>query len=722
MKTLIELCRTKYSEEEIEKISEAIEFATSLHGDQKRDSGEPYITHPIEVAKILFEMGMDSSCVIAGILHDVVEDCNASFKEIKERFGEDTAVMVDGVTKLSQASEHSITREERNAENLRKMFLAISKDIRVVIIKLADRLHNMRTLEFCAPEKQVRKAKETINVYAPLAHRFGMGKIKCELEDLSLKYLDPDGYNEIVAAIEPRQAERMHMLESVMDKISAELDQAGILAKVNGRPKHLYSIYRKLIKQHTSIDEIYDLTAARVIVDSVATCYTVLGIVHNLWRPVPGRFKDYIATPKPNGYQSIHTTLFSENGLPFEVQIRTMEMHRNAEYGIAAHWLYKEGRTTMTKFDEKMSWFREALDYQSYAQDAQEFISDIQFDFFSDYVFAVTPEGKIIDLPLGSTPIDFAYRIHSDVGHRTVGARVNGAIVKLDYKLKTNDVVEILTGNVECPSRSWLDIAVTHQAKAKIKQWFKKADRAADIADGKAILETSLSREQKKLSDFTDEEIRAVLDRYSMKNTDDLYAAIGRGAISATQITNRLMENIRRAQEEAERQKQLDEKIEEGEHTSAPATTYHGGVTVKGMPTISVRFSRCCNPLPGDPIFGYVTRGGKGVSIHREDCANAKCLKSEPERIVAVEWTGMKGSYIVCIDIIAVERTGILADISKTMLSLNINLKYINADSSEDGKARIRLAFEIEDVDKLKSIIASLRNVESVQDVYRVNG
>lgn len=722
MKSLIDLCRTKYTEEEILKIGEAIDFATSLHGNQKRDSGEPYITHPIEVAKILFEMGMDASCVMAGIMHDIVEDCNASLEEIKERFGEDTAIMVDGVTKLTQASEHSATREERNAENLRKMFLAISKDIRVVIIKLADRLHNMRTLGYCSPEKQLRKARETINVYAPLAHRFGMGKIKCELEDLSLKYLDPDAYNEIMTAIAPQQRERMRMLESVMDKISSELEQAGILAKVNGRPKHLYSIYRKLIKQHTSIDEIYDLTAVRVIVDTVATCYTVLGIVHNLWRSVPGRFKDYISTPKPNGYQSIHTTLFSENGLPFEVQIRTMEMHRSAEYGVAAHWMYKEGRTVMTKFDEKMAWFREALDYQSYAQDAQEFISDIQFDFFSDYVFAVTPEGKIIDLPLGSTPIDFAYRIHSDIGHRTIGAKVNGAIVRLDYKLKTNDVVEIITGNVECPSRSWLDFAVTHQAKAKIKQWFKRQDRATDISDGKAILDTSLDREHVQLSDFSDDEVQVVLERYSMKSIDDLYAAIGRGAISATQITNRLMDNMRKAKEDEKLQKEIEQKLAEGEKTGQPATTYNGGVIVKGLPTAKVRFSRCCNPLPGDPIFGYITSGGKGVSIHRDDCTNAKHLKLDADRIVAVEWTGMSGSYIVCLDMIAKERQGILADVSKTMLGLNINLKYINADSGDSEDARIRLAFEISDADRLKQVIAALRRIESVQDVYRVNG
>ncbi|MBQ9949885.1 MAG: bifunctional (p)ppGpp synthetase/guanosine-3',5'-bis(diphosphate) 3'-pyrophosphohydrolase [Clostridia bacterium] len=721
MDTLLAMCRTRYAEAEIKKITEAVEFATLLHGDQKRDSGEPYITHPIEVAKILFEMDMESCCVIAGILHDVVEDCYASLSEISERFGEDTAVMVDGVTKLSQVSERTVSREERNAENLRKMLLAISKDIRVVIIKLADRLHNMRTLHFCAPEKQLRKARETINVYAPLAHRFGIGKVKCELEDLALKYIDPEAYNEIKTAIEPQQLERMHMLDSVMEKVGKELDEAGISAKINGRPKHLYSIYRKLIKQNTSIDEIYDLTAIRVIVDTVANCYAALGVIHNSWRSVPGRFKDYISTPKPNGYQSIHTTLFSDNGLPFEVQIRTFEMHKNAEYGVAAHWMYKEGRTVMSKMDEKLSWFREALDYEAYTSDAQEFISDIQFDFFSDYVFAVTPQGKIIDLPLGSTPLDFAYRIHSDIGNKTTGAKVNGAMVRLDYKLKTNDVVEIITGAAECPSRNWLNIVVTNQAKAKIKQWLKKADRDSDISDGKEILDTALVRIQKKLSDFTEEEQTATLERYSMKNMDDLYAAIGRGAIPVTQVVSKLTENIRKAQAEAEFHEGLQAQLRESENKPMPKSASHG-VEVKGMPTVSIRFSHCCNPLPGDSIFGYITRGGKGVSVHRDDCTNAKFLKADSERIVEVEWqTGTGNSYVVCINIIANERTGILADISKALLGSNIDLKYINADADHENKAHVRLAFEIEDLQRLKNIMNMLRSIESVLDVYRVN-
>lgn len=720
MVSFIELCRTKYTEDEIGRINLALDFATKMHGDQRRDSGEPYISHPLAVARILFDMGMDCNCVVAGILHDVVEDCGVTLTTIREMFGEETEIMVDGVTKLSQASEMSMSKEERQAENLRKMFLAIARDVRVVIIKLADRLHNMRTLSACNPEKQLRKAMETINVYAPLAHRFGMGSIKCELEDLSLKYIDPEPYEQIKTAIEPQQLERMRLLESAMDKIEKRLEREGITAKVNGRPKHLYSIYRKLIKQHTSIDEIYDLTALRIIVNTVSDCYAALGVVHTMWRPVPGRFKDYISMPKPNMYQSIHTTLFSDNGLPFEVQIRTAEMHRTAEYGVAAHWMYKEGRGTRTLVDEKLSWFREALDYQSYTTDAQEFIHDIQFDFFSDYVFVVTPHGEIIDLPLGSTPLDFAYRIHSDIGNRTIQAKVNGSIVRLDYKLQTNDVVEIITGTSESPSRNWLNIVVTQQAKAKIKQWFKKADRDADIADGRDILATALESVRMRISDFSEEEQTEVVEKYGVKSMNDLYAAIGRGSIAATQVVNRLTERIRKAREEEEFNKKLSEKLAEGEKTTVPKSAGKG-VVVKGHPGMSVRFSHCCNPVPGDPIFGYITKG-RGVSVHRDDCTNAKALKSEPERIIDVEWlTGNFGAYVVCISIIANERKGILADISKTLLGMNVDIRYINADSDNENKAHVRLAFEIEDVYRLKSIMNILRGIESVIDVYRVS-
>lgn len=721
MENLIEISKAKYSAEEVDKITQAIDLATRMHGDQKRDSGEPYISHPIAVAKILIDMDCESSCVIAGILHDVVEDCNVSVSDISNQFGEEVALLVDGVTKLSQASEKAISKEERNAESTRKMFLAIMKDTRVLIIKLADRLHNMRTLEYCRPEKQLRKAKETINVYAPLAHKFGIGKIKCELEDLSLKYLDPEAYEKIKTAVEPQQLERMRMLDSVMERIGEELKKNGIEAKINGRPKHIYSIYRKLIKQNSSIDEIYDLTALRIIVNTVADCYAALGVVHTKWRPVPGRFKDYISTPKPNGYQSIHTTLFSENGLPFEVQIRTSEMHKNAEYGVVSHWMYKEGRTVMTEEDEKISWLRQALDGETHATDAQEFVNDIQFDFFSDYVFAVTPQGRIIELPIGSTPLDFAYRIHSSIGNRTIQAKVNGAIVPLSYKLKTNDVVEIITGNKESPSRDWLNIVVTRQAKAKIKQWFKRADRDVDIADGRDILATVLARSQMRMSDFSNSQIDELLGKYGMHSLDDLYAAIGRGTISAMQVVGKLTEHIRKQKEEEEFNRKLEEKLKKSETGKQPQSCGRG-VIVKGVPNASVRFSHCCNPLPGDAIFGFVTRGGRGISVHREDCANAKRLKEEPERIIAVEWADdVKGSYIVSINIVANERTGLLADISKALLGMNIDIRYINADTDHENRANVRLAFEIEDVYRLKSIMNALRKVDSVIDVYRLN-
>lgn len=720
MDSFIELCKTKYSADEIDKINQAIELATRMHGDQKRDSGEPYITHPIAVARILFDMGSMSSCIIAGILHDVVEDCNVSVDDISAQFGSDVAALVDGVTKLSQASEKTISREQRNAESLKKMFIAILKDTRVLIIKLADRLHNMRTLEYCKPEKQYRKSMETINVYAPLAHKFGIGSIKCELEDLSLKYIDPEAYEKIKTAIEPQQLERMRMLESVMEKIGAALKKNGIEAKINGRPKHLYSIYRKLIKQQTSIDEIYDLTALRIIVNSISDCYAALGIVHTMWRPVLGRFKDYIATPKPNGYQSIHTTLFSDNGLPFEVQIRTVEMHKNAEYGCVSHWMYKEGRTQMTEEDQQISWLRQALENDDRSSDAMQLIDDIQIDFLSEYVFTVTPQGKIIELPIGSTPLDFAYRIHSDIGNRTIQAKVNGAIVPLDYKLKTNDVVEIITGNKESPSRDWLNIVVTHQAKSRIKQWFKRADRDVDIADGRDILATALGRVSKRISDFTTDEQNDVVEKYGMHSLDDMYAAIGRGSISAIQVVNRLMDNIRIKKEQEEFERKLNEKLSASGQT--PPKSSGRGVIVKDIPNASVKFSHCCNPLPGDAIFGYITRGGKGISVHRDDCANAAKLKKEPERIIDVEWEdGATGSYIVCIEIIAIERTGILADISRTLLGMNIDIRYINADSDHNNRAHVRLAFEIEDVYRLKSILNALRSVESVLDVYRVN-
>ncbi|HWQ58106.1 MAG TPA: bifunctional (p)ppGpp synthetase/guanosine-3',5'-bis(diphosphate) 3'-pyrophosphohydrolase, partial [Clostridia bacterium] len=505
MDALINACAVRFSDAEMALLERAMEIANKAHGKQKRESGEPYITHPIAVALMLLEMGMDPNTVIAGLLHDVVEDGeNITVDMLRSIFGEDIAGMVDGVTKLTKTGKSELlSQEEAQAENLRKMFLAIAKDVRVVIIKLTDRLHNMRTLEYCTPEKRMRKARETLDVYAPLADRFGMGAIKCELEDLCFKYIWPDEYSQLKKQIEPQQRERMRTLDIAINTIKAQLADVGIEAQINGRPKHLYSIYKKVQRQSRALSEIYDLIAVRVVVNTINDCYAALGVIHAIWRPVPGRFKDYIAMPKTNMYRSLHTTLFAETGMPFEVQIRTFEMHRTSEYGIAAHWMYKEGRAEQDDLDSKLAWLREALELENYADNTREFVENIRKDFFSDYVYVLTPRGQIIDLVAGSTPLDFAYRIHSNVGNHAQHAKVNGAIVRLDYKLKNNDVVEIVTAPGATPSRDWLKLVKTQQAKAKIRQWFKKANREENVARGKEMLSDAAKRQGRQLSELT---------------------------------------------------------------------------------------------------------------------------------------------------------------------------------------------------------------------------
>ncbi|HHT86714.1 MAG TPA: bifunctional (p)ppGpp synthetase/guanosine-3',5'-bis(diphosphate) 3'-pyrophosphohydrolase [Clostridiales bacterium] len=720
--TFLERCKERYSPEEYENIVSAVEYAQTAHANQVRESGEPYVSHPLAVAEILLNIEMDSSSLIAGLLHDVVEDCGIPLSEIEEKFGSEVAIMVDGVTKLSQTELMTTNRQERQAENLRKMFLAIARDFRIVIIKLADRLHNMRTLDHCPVDKQMRIAHETIEVYAPLAHRFGIGVIKCELEDLALKYIDPVAYEKLKSAIEPQQMERMQLLESAMDTIARKLKESGIEATINGRPKHLYSIYRKIIKQKVSLDEIFDLTALRIIVNSVSDCYAVLGIVHSIWKPLPGRFKDYISTPKPNMYQSIHTTLFSENGLPFEVQIRTVEMHKTAEYGVAAHWMYKEGRSKSTDLDKSLAWFREALGYQNYSSSAKEFIENVQFDFFSDYVFVVTPRGEIIDLPLGSTPLDFAYRIHTEIGHRAIHAKVNGSIVRLDYELKTNDVVQIITSPSGTPKRDWLKIVKTQQAKAKIKAWFKKADRDNNVQDGRNLLLEALKKLNLQISDFDSSTIDKLLSRYNMQTIEDIYAAIGRGGIAVTQVVGILTEDMRNKAREQQLVEQLEERAADAS-AQRPAYSQNKGVMVPGFPSMAIHLANCCNPVPGDSIFGYVTKN-RGVSVHRTDCKNAKSLLLSEERKISVEWIeGNIGSYLVYITILAHERKGILSDISRALFNANVDIKYIKADTDESGKyATIKLAFEVEDSFRLRFIMTMLRGIESVIDVFRVSG
>ncbi len=721
---LYDKCKAVYSDAQLALLEKAIAFAKRAHEGQLRESGEPYYIHPEAVATMLFDMGMDVPTVIAGLLHDVVEDGkDITVAQISELFGKEIATMVDGVTKLTKSSQQAIiTKKERQAENLRKMFLAIANDVRIVIIKLADRLHNMRTLEYCTTAKRTRKAKETLEIYAPLAHRFGMGAIKCELEDLSFMHLMPDEYEKMVAEVGVQQQERMEQLKSAMETIREQLQKAGIEGEINGRPKHLYSIYRKMVKQNRPLEEIYDLIAIRVIVNTINDCYAVLGVIHSIWKPMPGRFKDYIAMPKPNMYRSLHTTLFGDKGMPFEVQIRTFEMHRTAEYGIAAHWMYKEGRTVQDELDSKMGWLRQALEYDTDAENAMEFIDNVTKDFLSEYVFVLTPRGEIIDLPTGSTPLDFAYRIHTNVGHHCQQARVNGSVVRLDYKLKTNDVVEIITStNQNGPSRDWLNVVKTQQAKVKIRQWFKKANREENIQKGREMLEASAKRQGWQLSQFKNEYYAPILKKNNMTSLEQIYAAIGYGGLSTSQVLHKLVEMHRRESKAAAAVQQLEQKLEERSAQTAHMHSHSRGVMVEGDPNMMIHFAQCCNPLPGDEIVGYITRG-RGVSIHRSDCVNVSNLSNDSERMIHVAWIDdAQASYIASIHVVADDRPGVLVEVSQVLANLNISVRTINAKTNRNGVAFIQLSFVVNDTTQLNTIIRNLKKINSVTEVYRVN-
>lgn len=728
MDKLREICSKTFTPEEMQTLDRAIEFTKQVHAHQTRHSGEPYYTHPENVAIMLANMGMDSHTILAGLMHDVIEDGkDITYEKLASMFGQDIAGMVDGVTKLTKTGKNEmISREDIQAESFRKMFLAIANDIRVVIIKLNDRLHNMRTLQYCSEEKQIRKARETLDIYAPLAHRFGMGAMKCELEDLCMKYLWPEEYKKLEQAMIPYQEERMHTLNKAMEEIEKALKEAGIEATLSGRPKHFYSIYKKTVRQQKTIDEIYDLIAIRVIVNTVNDCYATLGIIHSLWKPMPGRFKDYIAMPKTNMYRSLHTTLFSNDGMgmPFEVQIRTPEMHKAAEYGIAAHWMYKEGRNSPDDLDSKLAWLREALSLEADSNTTREFIENIRKDFFGDYVYVLTPQGKIIDLVTGSTPIDFAYRIHSNVGNHVQHAKVNGALVRLDYKLKNNDVVEIITSPNATPSYDWLKIAKTQQAKAKIRTWFKKANREENIQRGKDMLSEALKRQGAQLGDFTGkkEYFEDILKKFNMSDLDDVYASIGYGGITTGQVTNKLLEQAKKEAKAAAAAERL-ERLEE-EQQSRPENRNNGkGVIVEGDTGMVVRFARCCTPLPGDDIIGYVTRG-RGVSIHRRDCPNIEYLLMDPERVVKAEWANnAKSSYTATIQVVADERTGLLMDVSQVLAGMNISITAMTAkvDKANQNIIQIQLSFDVSSTEQLNNIIKSMRKVRSVKEVYRVN-
>ena len=728
MEKLREICSKTFTPEEMQMLDRAIEFTKQVHAHQTRHSGEPYYTHPESVAIMLANMGMDSHTILAGLMHDVIEDGkDITYEKLASMFGQDIAGMVDGVTKLTKTGKNEmISREDIQAESFRKMFLAIANDIRVVIIKLNDRLHNMRTLQYCSEEKQIRKARETLDIYAPLAHRFGMGAMKCELEDLCMKYLWPEEYKKLEQAMIPYQEERMRTLNKAMEEIEKALKEAGIEATLSGRPKHFYSIYKKTVRQQKTIDEIYDLIALRVIVNTINDCYATLGIIHSLWKPMPGRFKDYIAMPKTNMYRSLHTTLFSNDGMgmPFEVQIRTPEMHKAAEYGIAAHWMYKEGRSNPDDLDSKLAWLREALSLEADSNTTREFIENIRKDFFGDYVYVLTPQGKIIDLVTGSTPIDFAYRIHSNVGNHVQHAKVNGALVRLDYKLKNNDVVEIITSPNAAPSYDWLKIAKTQQAKAKIRTWFKKANREENIQRGKDMLSEALKRQGAQLSDFTGkkEYFEDILKKFNMSDLDDVYASIGYGGITTGQVTNKLLEQAKKEAKAAAAAERL-ERLEE-EQQGRPENRGNGkGVIVEGDTGMVVRFARCCTPLPGDDIIGYVTRG-RGVSIHRKDCPNIGDLLMDPERVVRAEWANnAKSSYTATIQVVADERTGLLMDVSQVLAGMNISITAMTAkvDKANQSIIQIQLSFDVSSTEQLNNIIKSMRKVRSVKEVYRVN-
>lgn len=702
-------------------LEKAYKMAASAHEGQLRESGEPYISHPVEVAHILANLELDSTTIIAGLLHDTVEDTNCTYDEIKGMFGDDTAMLVDGVTKLDKIPY--TTKEEQQAENLRKMFMAMAKDIRVILIKLADRLHNMHTLKYMPPDKQVEKARETLEIYAPLAHRLGISKVKWELEDVCLRYLHPKEYYDLVDKISTRRREREAYIAQIKDEIKLRTTELGIETKIDGRPKHFYSIYRKMEEQNKTLDQIYDLFAVRVIVNSVKDCYAVLGLVHELYKPMPGRFKDYIAMPKPNMYQSLHTTLIGHAGHPFEVQIRTWDMHKVAEVGIAAHWKYKEGSSGKNELDNKMAWLRQMLEWQKEARDANEFVETVKIDLFADEVFVFTPKGDVVNLPVGSNPIDFAYSIHSAIGNKMMGARVNGEMVKLGYELKNGDIVEIMTsGNVHGPSRDWLKIVKSSQARNKINQWFKKENREENILRGKESIDRELKKQGITYNQlFKSDWVDLMLKKYNFNSLEDMFSAVGYGGIGASKIIAKLKEEYKKTlkpDEIEELEKELLAK-QEKEKDKKRKTIPENGIIVKGIDNCLVRLSRCCNPVPGDKIIGYITRG-RGVSVHRNDCTNVSGNRGEDERLIEVQWyTSINTAYKADITVMANDRTSLLMEVTNTTAEAKIPLKAMNARTTRDQIAIINLTLEIIDTEQLDKIIKRLKKVDGVFEVTR---
>ena len=704
-------------------IMKAYNLAAEKHKDQKRGSGEPYIIHPLNVAYILASIGMDDNTLCAALLHDVVEDTDITQKDLTDMFGEEISDMVAGVTKLSTIQ--FATLEETQVENYRRMFLAMGKDIRVILIKLADRLHNMRTLKYLKRDRQIANAKETLELYAPLANRLGLYSIKAELEDLGFKYMYPEKYYDLVESINKKKDERLKFIEKIMDDIRVQLKKQRIDAEVTGRAKHLYSIYRKMIRDNCTIDQIYDLFAMRIIVNSVKDCYAALGVVHEMYSPMPGRFKDYIAVPKPNMYQSIHTTLLGEKGTPFEVQIRTWDMHKIAENGIAAHWAYKEanflgrGKKNVIVTEDKLAWLRETLEWQQEMQDPEQFLDNLKRELFEDEVYVFTPKGLIKVLPKGATPIDFAYSIHAEIGNHMTGCKINSKMMPIITPLKSGDIIEILTSdNSKGPSMDWLKFIKSAQAKNKINSWFKKEKKTENIEKGKISIEKELKRlglSHDKL--FKSDYITPMLNRYKYKDLDEMYAAVGFGANSAGKVIARMLIEYRKDHKEEEIEEKLEElSKEKSERKVKPSSN---GIIVKGIDNCLVKLSKCCNPLPGDEIIGYITKG-RGVSVHRKDCVNVKDLLKEENRIIDVSWVEEKqASYNVDIEISANDRSGLLADITKALSTAKANIVGINAKTGKDRIAIIELTLETKNIDELNSILKAVRKVDSVYEVTR---
>lgn len=730
---LIRSVRKYHPSDDITMIEKAYNVARTAHEGQLRKSGEPYIIHPLCVAIILADLELDKETIVAGILHDAVEDTIMTTEEITEQFGAEVALLVDGVTKLGQLS-YSADKVEVQAENLRKMFLAMAKDIRVILIKLADRLHNMRTLQYMPPHKQQEKARETMDIYAPIAMRLGISKIKVELDDLSLKYLKPDVYYDLVDKISLRKSVREEFVARIVEEVRTHLRISNIEAQVDGRVKHFFSIYKKMVNQDKTIDQIYDLFAVRILVDTVKDCYAALGVIHEMYKPIPGRFKDYIAMPKPNMYQSLHTTLIGPNGQPFEIQIRTYEMHKTAEFGIAAHWKYKESsdgkRPPGQSEEEKLSWLRQILEWQRELSDNKEFMSLLKsdLDLFADNVYCFTPAGDVKTLPAGSTPIDFAYSIHSAVGNKMVGARVNGKLVPIEYVIKNGDRIEVITSqNSQGPSRDWLKLVKSTQAKNKINNWFRQELKEDNIQKGKEMLQAYARSKGLKLSKYTKSQyMESVMRKYGFRDWDSVMAALGHGGLKEGQIFNKLMD----CYDKENATKITDEEVLEAARDNQDKMRLvkeKGGIVVKGIHDVAVRFSKCCGPVPGDEIIGFVTRG-RGVSIHRTDCINVLNMSEmDRARLIEAEWqesenTRVEEKYLAEVKVFANNRTGLLVDITKIFTERKIDVRGINSRTNKQEKASISITFDVGGKEELNSLIKKIRQVDSVLDVERTTG